>query len=270
MKYIKHMCNCSDDAFLEQMEKDLGLEAYARWWKMLEVIGRAMEKDRNDPSAEHTVEKWCQYLKAKRKTLDIFLDYCRKKEKIYTEYSGNIVATLPECSGNVAGTFPQASNNILRIICPNIMKLRDEYSRKSGHRPDNPSEEKEEEIEKDLYKSSPLPPSKPPDPVDNFKAAGLRDLGKFTDAHDHLCALLGIQHMETSDQEFLCRWLEKYDMPRFAMPVLQRSLIAFRMKNGGCNPGNFAYFDKVLQAESLKFTQPFRGLFRKFSKGGTT
>lgn len=110
MHWFKHFCAASDDDFIEELEDKFGLEGYARWWKLLEVIGRGMDKKHPDPSASHSVVKWCSLLKAKRKQLTCFLVYCEKQVKI------NL----------------QQTENVLTITCPNLLKLRDEYIRKSG------------------------------------------------------------------------------------------------------------------------------------------
>jgi len=38
MKWFKHFTDASDDDFLQTIEDIFGLEGYARWWKLLEVI----------------------------------------------------------------------------------------------------------------------------------------------------------------------------------------------------------------------------------------
>lgn len=137
MKWFKHFSNASDDEFLARLEADLGLEAYARWWKMLEVIARQMDGS-DKCEVEYSVDKWMGYLSEKRrKKLEIFLEYCQKFQKISTKYSGNI----------------------LWITCPKLLELRDEYSRKSGHSPDKVApdirvKKKEEERKENKQASS--------------------------------------------------------------------------------------------------------------------
>lgn len=113
MKWFKHYTSASDDEFIDELEDLFGWEGYGRWWKMLEIIGKQMEKG-SDCSATHSWVKWQSFLKGKRNKLELFLKHCQDKGKIKLEQNGNI----------------------LKIICPNMLKLRDEYSEKSRHSPD--------------------------------------------------------------------------------------------------------------------------------------
>ena len=38
MKFVKHYANASDSVKLNQLIDDLGLEAYARYWMLLELL----------------------------------------------------------------------------------------------------------------------------------------------------------------------------------------------------------------------------------------
>ena len=107
MKWFKHKSDASDDEFLSGLEANFGLEGYARWWKMLEVIAKQMdETDRC--SAEYSWVDWQRFLKGKRNKLETFLVHCENKRKINLEQNGNI----------------------LKIICPKLLELRDEHTRK--------------------------------------------------------------------------------------------------------------------------------------------
>jgi hypothetical protein len=112
MKWFKHSANASDDSFIEGLEERFGLEGYARWWKLLEVIATKMDKT-DSCSAEHSWVKWQSFLKGKRNKLTLFLEHCQNESKITLEQNGNI----------------------LKITCPKLLKIRDEYSKKSGHTP---------------------------------------------------------------------------------------------------------------------------------------
>lgn len=114
MLWFKHFSDASDDDFLEELECEFGLEGYARWWKLLEVIARPMGKKHPHPYASHSIGKWCSFLKAKRKILIPFLEHCENKSRINVELNGNI----------------------MKITCPKLLEIKDEYYRKSGHDPD--------------------------------------------------------------------------------------------------------------------------------------
>ncbi len=109
VKWFKHMSDASDDAFIEGLEDKFGWEGYGRWWKLLEIIARAMDKN-NEPFAVHSWVKWSLFLKGKQNKLSLFLVHCQNEGRITLEQNGNI----------------------LKIICPKLLELRDEHSRRSG------------------------------------------------------------------------------------------------------------------------------------------
>lgn len=106
MKWFKHYSDASDDQFIEELEDKFGWEGYGRWWKLLEIISKGMEKN-NEPYAEHSWVKWQSFLKGKQNKLDLFLVHCQDKSKLKLEQNGNI----------------------LRIICPKLLELRDNHTK---------------------------------------------------------------------------------------------------------------------------------------------
>ncbi len=131
MRWFKHFSDASDDDFIESLEEKFGLEGYARWWKILEIISKAMDKNPCDPSASHPMKKWCQLLKAKPKILLTFLAHSENLGRICWEQNENII--------------------IIKV--PKLLKLRDEYSRKSGYSPDKlPAKSTELDTELDIDK----------------------------------------------------------------------------------------------------------------------
>lgn len=139
MKWFRHMSDASEDEFLARLERDLGLESYARWWKMLEAIAKLMDGS-GRCEVEYPTTKWMSVLSIKReKILRIFLNYCENYQKISVQYS----------------------DKIIKIRCVKLLELRDEYSRKSGQNPDRYPDkvapEPEPEPEKERIRT-PLPP----------------------------------------------------------------------------------------------------------------
>lgn len=95
-----------------------------------------------------------------------------------------------------------------------------------------------------------------PLPVDNPG-----DLNEYFHLEKAMRRLLGIERFEKPDQLLICRWIEAgYDMNVYGMPLIEKTLKAFRKKNYGTNPHSLAYFDTVLQVEEKK---PFRKIFKK-------
>lgn len=106
MKWFRHMSSASDDEFISGIEDLFGWEGYGRWWKLLEIIAKQMdETDRCH--AEYSWVKWQSFLKGKRNKLETFLVHCQNKRKIKLEQNGDI----------------------LRIICPKLLELRDNYTK---------------------------------------------------------------------------------------------------------------------------------------------
>ena len=128
MKWFKHYANASDDDFIEWLEGEYGLEGYARWWKILETIAKSMDKS-GEPCAVHSWNKWQTLLVGKRSKLLTYLLAIQSRGKMKLEYN----------------------ENVLKITCPKMLKMKDEYSRKSGHAPDkcpdNVAQEAEQETE---------------------------------------------------------------------------------------------------------------------------
>ena len=136
MKWFRHMTDASDDEFISKLEAEFGLEGYARWWKILEVIGRQMDKS-DRCSAEYPITKWMQLLSIKRwKILKSFVEFCAIGQKFNINYD----------------------EKILKIECPKLLEMRDEYSRKSGQStsptPDNVAPEAEAESEVDKVREA--------------------------------------------------------------------------------------------------------------------
>lgn len=125
MRWFKHYADASDDEFIAIIEDRFGLEGYARWWKLLEVIAKQMDKT-GRCSATYPLYKWETFLKAKRKQMLCFLEATEKQGKTKLIRSGNV----------------------LTIECPKLLEIRDEYSKKSGHTPDKcPPKKKEAEVD---------------------------------------------------------------------------------------------------------------------------
>lgn len=107
MKWFKHMSDASDDEFLQRVEDLFGLEGYARWWKLLEVIASEISESHPEPSAEFTWKKWGEKLRGKPNKLKSFLEYSENQTKIKLEQNGII----------------------LKITCYKLLELRDNHTK---------------------------------------------------------------------------------------------------------------------------------------------
>jgi hypothetical protein len=118
MRWFKHMSDAADDEDMELLMADYGLEGYARWWLLLESIAKQMDKS-DKCSVAYSWGKWQTILRGKRNKLETFLKRLENKSKIKLKENGNI----------------------LEIECRKLLKLRDEYTKKSGHSQDSPPDE---------------------------------------------------------------------------------------------------------------------------------
>lgn len=231
MKWLKHMADASDDEFMEELEEKFGLEGYARWWKTLEIIAKAMDKNPAFPGAVHTVDKWCQFLKCKRKVLLSFLEH----------------------SGNKSKMKWKQNDNIITIEIPNILKLRDEYYRKSGHAPEHSAPEAEADTEERL-KTTPLPPE-----PENLEMAlievpkhNLPPVKKgfnnfdFDAAAAACCSILQRRILTPSDAQLLRVWGSLYDFKLFVLPILADKAVRHQRSNHGKSPASLQYFSAAI------------------------
>lgn len=141
MRWFKHLTTASEDEFIAALEQKFGLEGYARWFKLLEAIGKGMGRgERSKCFSELPLSEWQRRLKTQRRPLFEFLEYLRingralifpwpRNEQEFRQSS--------ETSALWQDFFPEK----LRIEVPKLLKFVDEYQKKSGHTPDKlPSE----------------------------------------------------------------------------------------------------------------------------------
>jgi hypothetical protein len=118
MRWFKHLTDAWTDEAMAQLIDKYGLEGYGLWWRILEIIGSKMEKGSDRCSVQYSVRKWQNlcgiYHRSRFNLITIFLQSLNKLDLI----------------------FDPSSDDLLTISCPNLLKFRDEYSRKSGQTPD--------------------------------------------------------------------------------------------------------------------------------------
>uniref|UniRef100_A0A6M3LPE1 Lin1244/Lin1753-like N-terminal domain-containing protein n=1 Tax=viral metagenome TaxID=1070528 RepID=A0A6M3LPE1_9ZZZZ len=125
MKWFKHDTDCDESEGLSYLLSREGFAGYGRWFRLLEIIAAKMDgTDRCH--AEYPVQKWCSLLGLKQKKLISFL-----------ELSENKLKTKVVCC-----------DNIIKIEVPNLLKKRDEYSKRSGQNQDTIRYKKKEERDK--------------------------------------------------------------------------------------------------------------------------
>lgn len=114
MRWFKHLSASSAEEFLSELEATFGLDGYARWMKLLEAVAARMEPGDAAAIARYPWSEWQRILRGKRKQLTSFLEHLENKRQIKVKDDGQV----------------------LEIEIPILLKLRDEYSKKSGVSPD--------------------------------------------------------------------------------------------------------------------------------------
>ncbi len=121
MKWFKHMTASSDDEKIADLINGGGVEGlamYGAYWRIAEIIAAQMEGKTPTCSVSYPVWKWTQLLFTRKSHLCSVLTRLKKTGLLVVEGD-------PTCDSHV--------------VCkmPNLLKYRDEYSKKSGHTPDN-------------------------------------------------------------------------------------------------------------------------------------
>jgi len=150
VKWLKHITATRRDekvaAYIDAAKNPI--EAYGFWWMVLEIIAEQMDPGDQKCSVTYSLPHWSRLL--------------------YSHHH-KVVTLLSNLEGNSLVTLQYASSNSVKMITvtvPNLLKYRDEYSRKSGQPKDETPEDvgskKETKKEKETKKRK-KPPSGPPD-----------------------------------------------------------------------------------------------------------
>ncbi len=145
MRWLKHMTATRRDekiaAYMDDCGKD-AIEGYGFWWLLLEVIAEQMTKDDMKCSATYSLPQWSHHL----------YSHHHRVGKYLGKLEGNGLVTLEKHEGKITVTIP------------NLLKYRDEYTRKSGQvsgqPPDNipPRTDTEAETDREQNKRSTASP----------------------------------------------------------------------------------------------------------------
>lgn len=115
------------DTEMDAVLDEHGNAAYGVWWLLLEDIAAPMEVGKMVPSATHSIVKWASICRGS----------VRGVQSIFKSLSDHRLIVM------------QSTDNRITISVPNILKYKDEYSKKSGHTPDQIEIEKQKEREKE-------------------------------------------------------------------------------------------------------------------------
>jgi len=140
MRWFKHLSQAAEDEKLSEILELYGAEGYGIYWIILEKIAFLMDGTEKT-TARYSVKKWSKFCGKSPKVFRKFLESFQKL----------LLFRVEICQNN---------SDFLIIDCPNLLKYRDEYSKKSGQPPDklpkesgvSPDQETETETETDKKK----------------------------------------------------------------------------------------------------------------------
>lgn len=141
MRWFKHLSDAAKDEVMAELVQKFGPEGYGVWWQILEAIAATMQKgsDRCEVTyPKGTWRKLCPTYRASR--LSQIIDFLEIRGKILinpVQCPGDVRAMSVRCPGDVEMMSVRSLRDLLTISCPNLLKFRDEYSKKSGFCPES-------------------------------------------------------------------------------------------------------------------------------------
>lgn len=139
MRWFKHLTGAHQDEKMARLVSELGLEGYGFYWLILETIAGQIEAGSNRTALTYPVAFWRKITGFSPKKLRNFAGICSEIGIFSAEFS----------------------ENSLTIDIPNILKYRDEWSRKkvknSGVAPE-PLRTKDTDTDTEEDKTPPTPP----------------------------------------------------------------------------------------------------------------
>lgn len=131
MRWFKHVAASRDDEKIAKLISEHGMEAYGRWWAVLEAIARGMDRDSDKCSVTYPIHKWAEILATR---------------------GSNVERQLRE----LPATIVRDGRDITATI-PNLLKYRDDYSKKSVHTTDSVRTKSQSQIQRQSQSPSVLP-----------------------------------------------------------------------------------------------------------------
>lgn len=113
MRWLKHLSTAHNDDEVDLLLEECGAEGYGAYWLIIEDIAGPMEAGKMEPSAIHSDAKWASLCRVHHLTW----------KSLKLKLGRKLLLITPMADGRV------------KIAAPNILKYKDEYSRKSGQTP---------------------------------------------------------------------------------------------------------------------------------------
>lgn len=123
MRWTKHLTMAHADKALAAILEEFGAEGYGVYWLMIEDIAAPMEAGKMEPIGIHSVVKWSQICNCS----------ARRWRSIVTRMAEKTLIVV------------QSIDDRIQIEVPNIVKYKDEYSKKSGQTTEQEREQKQKE-----------------------------------------------------------------------------------------------------------------------------
>lgn len=143
MRWFKHMTCSFNDEKLSAVVDELGMEGYGFWWRILEVVAEKMDEN-GEYSVSFSSKKWGNFFGFSAKKFENFARIFQKNRIFDVEFSENQVT----------------------VSIPNLLKYRDEWSRKkarnSGVAPEELRPSRARLKDTDIDKEDITPPVSPP------------------------------------------------------------------------------------------------------------
>ena len=135
MKWFKHMADSADDEKLAKLIGQHGMEGYGLWWLMLEVVAKQMPKDGTKCDVTYPLSYWMRLTGI----------YHHSHFKKILQSLSNLDLILVQCPANVELISGLSQRDVFTISVPNLLKFRDEYSKKSGQKKESVGPKKEKQ-----------------------------------------------------------------------------------------------------------------------------
>ena len=107
MRWFKHLTSSWEDENLASLTAEYGLEIYGFWWRLLEIIGKQMDRSPKT-FCQYSAKTWGKFAGISAKKFQKFAGILAKKKLIFIVFV----------------------NDEIKIDVPNLSKFRDEWTKK--------------------------------------------------------------------------------------------------------------------------------------------
>lgn len=116
MRWFKHMVASSRDEKLAALRAEFGMEGYGLYWLILELLAEKVD-EKNDTSLTYSTKIWKSFTGVSVKKFQKFLIFCTNFDIFSVKFEKN---------------NSKNGQNGITISCPNLLKYRDEWSKRKA------------------------------------------------------------------------------------------------------------------------------------------